>query len=88
MSHWRKRIGARFDLLLAETLRLAEATRRDEKERHEAGDGGHDGAAPKHHLPDWRQTDAHRHPAARKTGQKAWVCRCAKAMRAPPRGQR
>jgi len=72
MSHWRKRIGDKLDILLAETLRVA----------HDAGALGKSDlarvtvdttrAAQEHHLPDRRQVVAGRHRAVGQAGQGAW----------------
>ena len=58
LSHWRKRLGDKLDLLLAESLRVAHAKRRAADQGSGAGHGRHHGAAQEHRLPDRRQAAA------------------------------
>ena len=58
LSHWRKRLGDKLELLLAESLRVAHERRRVAQPGPQAGHGRHHGAAQGHHLPDRRQAAA------------------------------
>ena len=55
LSHWRKRLGDTLELLLAESLRVAHASRRAAHEGSGAGDGRHNRTAQGYYLPDRRQ---------------------------------
>ncbi|MET4262566.1 hypothetical protein ABIC09_007546 [Bradyrhizobium sp. S3.12.5] len=72
LSHWRKRLGHRLELLLAESLRVAHeagALRSQDLKRVTVR---HHGAAQSHHLPDRRQAAACSHQGAQPPGEKAW----------------
>ena len=58
LSHWRKRLGDRLKLLLAERPAGRPWQRRTAASRAGAGHGRYDCAAQEHHLPDRRQAAA------------------------------
>ena len=58
LSHWRKRLGSKLELLLAESLRVGACDRRPAHPRHQTGHGGHHGPAQGDHVPDGRQVAA------------------------------
>src|SRR6202048_2554568 len=61
LSHWRKRLCAKVELLLAESPRVAQASGGATEQGPQAGHGRHHGAAQEHQLPDRRQAAARRH---------------------------
>jgi hypothetical protein len=58
LSHWRKRLGDKLELLLAESLRVAHEAARCAPRTWQAGHGRYHGAAQGHQLPDRRQAVA------------------------------
>src|SRR6187397_3577968 len=68
LSHWRKRLGDKLELLLAESLRVAHGAG---ALRGQAGHGRHHGAAEGHHLSDRCQAAARGHQGAQPPGEKA-----------------
>src|SRR5437868_3401727 len=64
LSHWRKRLGEKLELLLAESLRVAHEAGAVAHEGSQAGHGRYHRAAQGHHVPDRRQVAACRHPGA------------------------
>ena len=70
LSHWRKRLGDKLELLLADSLRVAHG-RRVTRPRPQAGHGRHRGAAEGDHLPDRRQAVACGNPGTEPPGEQA-----------------
>ena len=83
LSHWRKRLGERLDLLLAESLRVAHDKRRVAHQGPGAGHRRHHGAAQEHRLPDQRQAPARGDQGAQSPGPPAR--RAAEAILSPRR---
>ena len=71
LSHWRKRLGDKLELLLADSLRVARPGRRVTRPRPQAGHGRHRGAAEGDHLPDRRQAVACGNPGTEPPGEQA-----------------
>ena len=71
LSHWRKRLGDKLELLLAESLRVAHESGALRTQGPGAGHGRHHGAAQEHHLPDRRQAAARGDQGAQPPGQQA-----------------
>ena len=71
LSHWRKRLGDKLELLLAESLRVAHAQRCAADQGSQAGHGRHHGAAQGHHVPDRCQAAARGDQGIEPAGQQA-----------------
>lgn len=71
LSHWRKRLGSKLELLLAESQGGA-PNRRVADARSQAGDGGHYRAAQGNHLPDRCQAGQYGDQGAQPAGPRAW----------------
>ena len=71
LSHWRKRLGDKLELLLAESLRVAHEAGALRSQDLPAGHGRHHGAAEGHQLPDRCQAAACGHQGAQPPGENA-----------------
>jgi transposase, IS5 family len=71
LSHWRKRLGSKLELLLAESLRVAHEAGAAH-EGPQAGHGRYHGAAQGRHLPDRRQAAACGDQGPQPASQGAW----------------
>jgi hypothetical protein len=71
LSHWRGRLGAKLELLLAESLRIAHQVGALRSKDLALGHGRHHRAAQGDQFPDRRQAVACRHQGAQSASQKA-----------------
>jgi IS5 family transposase len=71
LSHWRKRLGGKLELLLAESLRGGARERGAADEGFGAGHGRYHRAAQGHHLPNRCEAFARRDQGGNPTGQEA-----------------
>src|SRR5262249_56515350 len=71
LSHWRKRLDGKLELLLAESLRVAHESGALRTKDFGAGHGRYHRAAQGHHLPNRCEAFARRDQGANPTGQEA-----------------